>query len=101
MDQELAASFVGMHLLIGITYLDHDGNLIELKQFHGNIVRINEQEGIVVQLNDSAEEYNLPPDLNSLQPAPKAKYRLRSTGEIVVDPDLLTTWTITMPKPEE
>lgn len=101
MDQELAASYIGKHLLVGITYLDHDGNFIEQKQFHGNVVRINEHEGIVLQLHDSDQEYKLPPDLNSLQVAPKGAYRLRSTGEIVVDPDLLTSWTINKPKPEE
>ncbi len=101
MDQELADSHIGKHLLIGMTYLDHEDNLIEQKQFHGIIVRINKHEGIVVRLHDSNEEYKLPPDLNPLQEAPKGEYRLRSTGEIVVDPDLLTTWTLTKPKPEE
>ena len=101
LDQELAASYIGKHLLIGVTYLDHDKSLIEQKQFHGIIERINEQEGIVLRLFDSDEEYKLPPDLNSLHAAPKGEYRLRATGEIVVDPDLLTTWTITKPKPED
>jgi hypothetical protein len=101
MDQELATSYIGKHLLVGITYLNHDDSFIEQKQFHGNIVRINEHEGIVLQLHDSDQEYKLPPDLNALQAAPKGEYRLRSTGEIVVDPDLLTTWTLNKPKPEE
>ena len=101
MDQELAASFIGKHLLIGITYLDHDDKLIEQKQVHGHIVRINGHEGIVVKLHDCGDEFKLPPDLNSLQQAPKGEYRLRSTGEVVVDPDLLTSWTSNKPKPEE
>ena len=101
MDQELVASYIGKHLLVGITYLDHEDNFIEQKQFHGHIVRINEPEGIVIKLHDSDQEYKLPPDLNALQEAPKGEYRLRATGEIVVDPDLLTTWTLNKPKPEE
>lgn len=100
MDQELAASFIGKYILVGMTYLDHDENLVGQKQFHGHIVRINEREGIVVKLGDSGDEYKLPPDLDSLQPAPEGEYRLRSTGEVIVDPDLLTTWTINKPKPE-
>ena len=98
MDAEHAASFIGKHLLIGMTYLDSEDNLIEQKQFHGKIVRINECEGIVIQLSNSSEEYMLPPDLDSLRAAPKGEYRLRSTGEVVVDPDLLTTWTTKKPK---
>lgn len=94
MDKALADSYIGKHLLIGITYLDHDETLLEQKQFHGIIVRINEQEGIVIKLNDSDEEYKLPPDINSLKEAPEGEYRMRATGEVVVNPDLLTTWTI-------
>jgi len=101
MDQELAASYIGKHLLIGVTYLDHDDSFLEQKQIHGNILRINEHEGIVIWINNSSEEYKLPPDLNSLQDAPKGEFRLRSTGEVVVDPDLLATWTITKAKSED
>ena len=92
--------YIGKHLLIGFTYLEHDGTLIEQKQFHGVIVRINESEGIVIKLRDSELEFKLPPDLNSLQPAPKGEYRLRATGEVVTDPDFLTTWTLNKPMPE-
>src|SRR5262245_54337385 len=101
MDQEQAASFVGKYLLIGITSLDHEGNLIEQRQFHGRIVRVNEHEGIVVKLSGSGDEYALPPDLNFLQEAPKGEYRLHSTGEVVTDPDLLTSWTINKPESED
>ncbi len=103
MDRALADSYIGKHLLIGITYLDHNETLLEQKQFHGIIVRINEQEGIIIKLNDSDEEYKLPPDINSLKEAPEGEYRMRATGEVVVNPDLLTTWTINKPKlkPEE
>jgi hypothetical protein len=100
MNQKLAVPYIGKHLLIGVTYLDHDDSFIEQKQIHGNILRINEEEGIVIQVSNSDEEYKLPPDLNSLQEAPKGEFHLHSTGEVVVDPDLLTTWTITKPKPE-
>jgi hypothetical protein len=100
MNHELANSYIGKHLLVGITYLDHEDNFIEQKQFHGDIVRINEAEGIVLRLHDSDEEYKLPPALDALEPAPKGEYRLRSSGEVVVDPDLTTTWTLNKPKTE-
>jgi hypothetical protein len=101
LDQELIEKYIGKHLLIGITYLNHEGGLIEQKQMHGTIVRINESEGLVVQLDYSEEFFALPPALHSIQEAPPGDYRLRSTGEVVSDPDYLTTWTITKPKPKE
>lgn len=100
MDQALAASYIGKHLLVGVTYLDHNEQLLEQKQFHGDIVRINDHEGIVIKLRGSGDEFKLPPDINSLKPAPEGDYRLRATGEVVVNPDLMTTWTRTKPKPE-
>ena|SRR5215472_2688683 len=100
MDDMLAASYIGKHLLIGMTYLDHNEQLIEQKQLHGEIVRINENEGIVIKLHNSGEEFKLPPELDSLKPAPPGEYRLHATGEVVVDPDLLTIWTQTKAKPK-
>lgn len=100
MDQLLAASYIGKHLLIGVSYLDHNERLLEQKQFHGDIVRINDHEGIVIKLRDSGNEYTLPPDIDALRPAPVGEYRLRATGEVVVNPDLMTTWTLTKPNPE-
>ena len=95
MDEAGAATFVGKYVLVGLTYQSKAGEVLEAKQLHGRIVRINDQEGIVIALSPTGEEYVLPPALEALKEAPKGEYRLRSTGEIIVDPDLLTTWTIT------
>jgi hypothetical protein len=100
MNHVLAASYIGKHLLVGMTYLDHNEQLLEQKQFHGDIVRINDHEGIVIRLSDSGNEFKLPPDIESLTPAPEGEYRLRATGEVVLNPDLTTTWILTKPKPE-
>jgi len=50
-----------------------------------------------VKRNDG-EIIGLPPDLSSTQVAALGEYRLRSTGEIVVNPDYLTTWNINRPE---
>src|SRR5258708_5357471 len=89
---------VGRTIIIGITYLEHDGSLLEQVQKHGVIERIDEK-GIAIRLSDG-DLFNLPPDLRSLRPAPVGEYRFRSTGEIVTNPDLMTTWTITRPAPD-
>ncbi|CAN5688108.1 hypothetical protein BH24ACI3_BH24ACI3_06000 [soil metagenome] len=100
MNDNESKNHIGKLVLVGVTYLDHERNLIEQIQLAGNVIRISETGGIVLQL-DSGEEYTLPPDLTSLQTAPKGEYRLRSTGKIIVDPDYLTSWTITKPPPAE
>jgi hypothetical protein len=45
------------------------------------------------------ELFWLPPDIRAFQDAQPGEYRLRSTGEIVVDPDFITNWTINHPPP--
>jgi len=99
LDPELVARVVGKRLLIGLTYLTHDGKLIEQNQLHGVVEEISYATGIVLRLPDQST-YRLPPDLRGIEEAPPGTYRLRSTGEEVEDPDYLYAWTITRPKPD-
>ena len=55
---------------------------------------INALGGIQLELADGSV-YWLPPDTQSTYPAPPGSYRLRSTGEIVENPDYLSTWNRT------
>src|SRR5258707_1072538 len=91
-------NLVGRTIIIGITTLEHDGSLLEQAQKHGVIERIDAQ-GIAIRLSDG-ELFMLPPDVGALRPAPPGEYRFRSTGEVVTNPDLMTTWTITRPPPD-
>jgi hypothetical protein len=64
------------------------------------------EEGIGVRLIAPGqpwdrELYTLPPDLSSLSDAAPGAYRLRATGETVVDPDFTSTWEIRAPRPED
>ncbi len=84
---------IGKHVLAGMTYLDNDGAVIEREQKHGVVVGADD-EGVYVRVPESGEEFWLPPDLESFEEAERGEYRLRATGEVVTDPDLLATWTI-------
>src|SRR5580658_7856370 len=85
-------AFVGKTIIIGITKLDAEGDLVEQVQWHGKIERVTDQN-ISIRLSNG-EMFNLPPVLRSLHDAPLGEYRFRSTGEIVKNPDLMTTWTV-------
>jgi hypothetical protein len=97
-DEVKANQLIGKHVLIGITVVEHDETFVEQRQMHGDVVRAD-REAIIVRLRGSGEEYNLPPDPSAFHPAPPGEYRLRSTGEVVLDPDFTTTWTLTQPPP--
>ena len=86
------SDLIGKTILIGLTYYTADDRFIEQKQFWGTVKESN-KTGILVQLNNG-ECLSLPPDLSSTKIAPPGEYRLRSTGEVVLNPDYLTTWNI-------
>ena len=92
------SDLIGKTILIGLTYYTEDDEFIEQKQYWGTVIESNENR-ILVKLNDG-EIFGLPPDLSSTKIAPPGEYRLRSTGEVVVDPDYLTTWNINRSKEE-
>ena len=93
------SDLVGKVMLVGITYYAYDKQFIEQKQYHGTVIRANEK-GIVIRKSNGEEE-KLPPDLRSTKPAPSGEYRERSTGEIVENPDYLTTWNVIKNPPKE
>jgi hypothetical protein len=106
---------VGKTILVGITYMNNDEVVIEQKQFHGTVITADEYKGILIK-KTSVEKFNepqyvkgklyaedkeqfwLPADLSAFCIAEPGEYRLRSTGEIVENPDLISTWIFTKPQ---
>jgi len=96
-DEVFAAELVGSLVLVGITHEDPAGPRQE--QFHGVVEAADPERGITLRLRGSRDGdlYYLPPDLRSFAPAAPGSYRLRSTGEVLIDPDFTTSWTINPP----
>jgi len=95
----LWSDLVGKTILVGVTTQDFRGNVLYQEQVHGRIDVADPKRGLVIELHGAGagRKYALPPDLRSLEDAPPGEYRLRSTGEIVRDPDFLVTWIVTQP----
>ncbi len=90
---------VGKVMLVGLTYLDKDGECAEQKQVWGTVDRV-EEDGIYLSLS-TGEDFWTPPDLSAITRAKRGEYKLHSTGEVVVDPDFTATWSVTYPADEE
>ena len=101
-DEEVATGYIGKYILVGVTVQDHEGNVIRHEQVHGT-VRAATSRGITIALRGvrDGDTWNMPPDLRSIMPADPGTYTLRSTKEVVVDPDLLANWTVTRPAPKK
>jgi hypothetical protein len=94
-----AAELVGKSILIGITYLDHAGKELQRSQMHG-IVSSASSKSIEVSLRGArhGESFSLPPDPHFFAAAAPGKYKLHSTGEVVENPQVLCTATLTKPQ---
>lgn len=92
----LAAALPGKTLLVGLTYLNSDGALLKQQQFFGRVSSAHPRQGIVLDLQGTraGEQFTLAPDTRPIQAAASGQYRLRSTGEVVMDPDFTATFTI-------
>jgi hypothetical protein len=99
-DEDLAASYVGKYILVGVTYVDHTGAELRRQQMHG-VIDSASRNGIQISLRGAykGHSWNMPPDLRAIHPAEPGKYTLHMTGETIENPDLLSTWTITEPAP--
>ncbi len=86
-------AYLDKRVIVGVTVLDKDGALIEQFQVHGRIASISDLDGVVIVKPD-AGRFTLPPSLQWLRPARPGEYRLRSTGETVIDPDYLMSTTL-------
>jgi hypothetical protein len=75
-DAQLAASYVGKYILIGLTYTDHLGNEIRHSQLHG-VVESASLEGIKIDLRGyhAGTTWNMPPILDSIWPADSGVYK--------------------------
>ena len=98
-DQELANSYLGKYILIGITHRSPTGEFISREQIHGLIVAAA-PNGITVSLRGArnGEFWVMPPAVELLERARPGTYTLHSTGEKVQDPDLLATWNVDEPR---
>jgi hypothetical protein len=97
-DLDFAARYIGKYILVGVTYIDSFGEEVEQRQMHGVIESVD-VSGFKIALrgNYNRESWIMPPVLGAIYPAKTGEYRLHTTGEVVVDPDLLSTWSVTKP----
>ena len=89
-------TLIGKTALVGITRVDHEGTVVRQDQFHGNVESL--EGGLVhIRVASSGADFTLPPDASVFTKARPGHYRLQATGEVVIDPDFTSSWTIHAP----
>lgn len=94
-DEAVAARLPGKTVLVGMTHMLPDGSQWH-EQFYGVIASAVMGRGILLDLQGSraGKQHMLPSATTALVPAQPGVYTLKATGEQVVDPDYLSTWTM-------
>ncbi len=87
---------IGKTVLVAETIVVDGGDPVYV-QFHGRIESADPGHGFAIRRADNGELEWLPPDLRAYSPAEPGIYRLKSTGEEVIDPDFLSHWTVERP----
>jgi hypothetical protein len=90
-------------VLIGVTHLrsvQGKDEVIQQEQQFGSDSAWNLNLGIAVTLNSGVIS-NRPPDASLLQPSDFSEFDLRSTGEIIHNPDYMTIWNVHHPAAED
>ena len=87
-------SLIGKTILVGIKYVDEQGVILKTLQLHGIVVEANENDGIGFVISNTSKTFYLPPDLSAIKIAVEGEYRLKETGELVINPDFISSWTI-------
>jgi hypothetical protein len=90
-DPAFAEALLGKTLLMNLTFLEDDGEVIERQQFFGVVIDATEAEGIVLDLmgEHDGDTYTLPPQTSAIQPAAEGVTSL--AGE---RPDFVVSWII-------
>lgn len=83
--------------LIGLTFLDNQGTIIERYQTHGKVIELT-NDGLFRIEKPNKVVFQIPYERESIVKAEKGEYRERGTGKIITNPDFVMTWSITVNK---
>ncbi len=85
--------YIGKQILIGLSFIDENDELVEQYQTHGCIKAI-EPDGMMRIDRDILPIFTIPFDEESISKANPGVYRERSTGIEIENPDYTTSWSI-------
>lgn len=93
-DQKKAKNMIGKYVIVGITRLNTNEELLGTEEVHGEIIKVSQEDGLTILQSDGSK-FNLPPLLDCYQEADPGIYTLKSTKEKIENPDYLATFNVT------
>lgn len=96
-DPEFAEDLIGRTLLVGLTYLEHDGSLQDRRQVFGTVESCDPKKGIALREADTDEMFVIAPVLEAIDFGEPGIYRMADRDEEIEDPDFVALITVTRP----
>ncbi|MGV3510546.1 MAG: hypothetical protein ACO1OX_00945 [Novosphingobium sp.] len=96
-DQDFASELIGQTLLVGITYVDPDGELLRRQQIFGTVTDVEEGYGVTILQRHNGEPFVIAPILSAIEYAVPGVYQLSDADMAVEDPDFTALFTVTSP----
>lgn len=90
---ELQTFLKGKVFLIGLTFIDQNENEIEQYQTSGIVLELTDK-GFFIFERRNGNLFQLPYDKEAIVKAAEGEYSENSTGNVIVNPDYITTWII-------
>lgn len=90
----------GKVFLIGLVFVDQEGEVIERYQTHGIVEKLT-FDGIFKIRRDDHSLFQIPYDKDTIRLAKEGQYRETATGEIVDNPDYIMIWEIVTDRVDE
>ena len=90
--------------LIGVTYVDTNGDTLKSAQYAGTVIEVDGKEGIKVKLmaieglTKEAPNFHLPPSLDAWFIAPKGHFKNAEHKIDIENPDYFVTWDVVKKK---
>lgn len=90
-DEAFAQALIGKTLLVGLTFVDDDGEVLERQQFFGGVIEADAHDGILLDLlgEHDGDTYALPPQTSAILAAEPGVTSLAGDH-----PDFVVNWTI-------
>ena len=99
--------------LIGLTYINSNGDVLKMAQYAGTVKEVDAEEGIKVNLMavegsptsekspaNKTPNFHLPPSLDAWFVAPAGHYKNAEHKIDIEDPDYFVTWDVVKKKDE-
>ncbi len=90
--------------LIGVTYINAEGETLKMAQYAGTVIDVDAEEGITVKLmaiegmEKEAPNFHLPPSLDAWFLAPKGHFKNADYNIDIENPDYFVTWDVVKKK---